>query len=70
MVAGRPDPPIPDDVPVWHRLRDPDIVRRLDSSAYAQDIRTLAQQELQRLLHGASAQQDLLGTAHRRPGRA
>ena len=23
VVAGRPDPPIPDDVPGWHRLRDP-----------------------------------------------
>jgi hypothetical protein len=36
-------------------------VRPLASSAYAQDIKTLAQQELRRLLHGTPAQQDLLG---------
>ena len=29
VVAGRPDPPIPDDVPGWHRLPDPAIVRPL-----------------------------------------
>ena len=61
VVAGRPDPPIPDDVPRWHRLRDPGIVRPLAPSDYAQDIKTLAQQELRRLLHGTPAQQDLLG---------
>ena len=61
VVAGRPDPPIPDDVPGWHRLRDPGIVRPLASSAYAQDIKTLAQQELRRLLRGTPAEQDLLG---------
>jgi hypothetical protein len=61
MVAGRPDPPIPDDVPGRHRLRDSGIVRLLASSAYAQDIKTLAQQELRRLLHGIPAEQDLLG---------
>ncbi len=61
VVAGRPDPPIPDDVPGWHRLRDPGIIRALPPSAYAQDIKTLAQQELRRLLRGTPAQQDLLG---------
>ena len=61
VVAGRPDPPIPDDVPGWHRLRDPGIVRLLASSAYAQDIKALARQELWRLLRGTPAQQDLLG---------
>jgi tetratricopeptide (TPR) repeat protein len=61
VVAGRPDPPIPDDVPGWHPLRDPGIVRPLTPSAYAQDIKTLAQQELKRLLRGTPAQQDLLG---------
>ena len=61
VVAGRPDPPIPDDVPGWHRLRDPSIIRPLTPSAYARDIKTLAQQELRRLLHGTPAQQDLLG---------
>jgi tetratricopeptide (TPR) repeat protein len=61
VVAGRADPPIPDDVPHWHPLRDPGIVHLLASSAYAQDIKTLAQRELRRLLHGTPAQQDLLG---------
>ncbi len=61
VVAGRPDPPIPDDVPGWHRLRDPGIIRPLAPSAYAQDIKTLAQQELRRLLRGTPAEQDLLG---------
>ena len=61
VVAGRPDPPIPDDVPGWHRLREPGIIRPLASSAYAQDIKTLAQQELRRLLRGTPAEQDLLG---------
>ena len=61
VVAGRPDPPIPEDVPGWHQLRDPGIIRPLAPSAYAQDIRTLAQQELRRLLHGTPAEQDLLG---------
>ena len=61
VVAGRPDPPIPDDVPGWHRLRDPGIIRPLAPSDYAQDIKTLAQQELRRLLRGTRAEQDLLG---------
>ena len=61
VVAGRSDPPIPDDVPGWHRLRDGGIIRPLAPSAYAQDIKTLAQQELKRLLRGTPAQQDLLG---------
>ena len=29
IVAGRPDPPVPDDVPDWHPLRDPAIIRLL-----------------------------------------
>jgi hypothetical protein len=44
VVAGRPDPPIPDDVPGWHRLREPGIIRPLAPSGYAQDIKALAQQ--------------------------
>ena len=32
IVAGRPNPPIPDDVPDGHPLRDPDIVRLLGDS--------------------------------------
>ena len=61
IVAGRPNPPVPDDVPGWHPLRDPKIIRRLPASAYAKDVQRLARQELQRLLRGSTAEQDVLG---------
>ena len=70
VVAGRPDPPIPDDVPGWHRLRDPGIVRLLASSAYAQDIKALARQELWRLLRGTPAPAGSTRAADCCPGRA
>ncbi|MFC3992989.1 hypothetical protein, partial [Actinoplanes siamensis] len=61
IVAGRPNPPIPDDVPHWHPLRDPGIVRRLSASAYAQDLQRRGQVELKRLLKGSPVERDLLG---------
>ncbi|GLW29020.1 hypothetical protein Areg01_19600 [Actinoplanes regularis] len=61
VVAGRPDPPIPDDVPHWHPLRDPGIVRRLTASPYAQNLQHLGRDELRRLLKGTRVEQDLLG---------
>ena len=61
IVAGRPDPPVPDDVPDDHPLRNPDIVRVLASSPAAVVVRSDMQRELTRLLHGDQAQQDLLG---------
>jgi hypothetical protein len=61
IVAGRPNPPIPDDVPDWHPLRDEGIIRLLQDSQYARDVQRLGRQELQRLLHGPQAGQDLLG---------
>ena len=61
IVAGRPNPPVPEDVPDWHPLRDPTIVRPLPASPHARDRQRLARQELQRLLHGSPAEQDLLG---------
>jgi hypothetical protein len=61
VVAGRPDPPVPDDVPAGHPLRDPGIVRLLAPSDHARDVKTLAQKELRRLLSGTRAEQDLLG---------
>jgi tetratricopeptide (TPR) repeat protein len=61
IVAGRPNPPIPDDVPDWHPLRDPAIIRPLPASSHARDVQRLARQELRRLLHGSPAEQDLLG---------
>jgi tetratricopeptide (TPR) repeat protein len=61
IVAGRPNPPIPDDVQGWHPLRDPRIVRPLAESPHAQDVARLGRQELHRLLHGSRTEQDLLG---------
>jgi tetratricopeptide (TPR) repeat protein len=61
LVAGRPHPPVPDDVPDWHPLRDPAIIRPLSASPHARDVRRLGRQELQRLLRGSTAEQDLLG---------
>jgi hypothetical protein len=61
IVAGRPNPPVPDDVPDWHPLRDPDIIRPLPSSPHARDLQRLGQTELKRLLTGSPIEQDLLG---------
>lgn len=61
IVAGRPNPPIPDDVPGWHPLRDLAIVRPLLPSEHARDIQTLSERELTRLLDGSLTEQDLLG---------
>jgi len=61
IVVGRPHPPIPDDVPGWHQLCDPEIIRLLPDSSFARDVERLGRQELQRLLHGSPVEQDLLG---------
>lgn len=61
IVAGRPDPPIPADVPDRHPLRDPAIVRVLARSLSAEVVKADMRRELKRLLHGDRAQQDLLG---------
>ena len=61
IVAGRPHPPVPDDVPDRHPLRDPGIIRPLLPSRYAQAVKRLARQELKRLLGGSPSEQDLLG---------
>src|SRR5262249_31977910 len=61
IVAGRPDPPVPDDVPGWHPLRDPAIIRPLPAFPHARDVQRLARQELQDLLRGAQPGQDVLG---------
>ena len=61
IVAGRPNPPIPDDVPDWHPLRDPAIIRLLSDSPYARDAQRLGRQELLRLLRGTASEQDVLG---------
>lgn len=61
VIAGRPHPPIPGDVPDDHPLRDPDIVRFLAVSPHAEVVRQDAERELKRLLRGSEAEQDLLG---------
>jgi tetratricopeptide (TPR) repeat protein len=61
IVAGRPNPPIPDDVPDWHQLRARAIIRSLAASPYAHDVKRLSNQELKRLLSGSPTEQDVLG---------
>ncbi|WP_426503355.1 hypothetical protein ACPPVO_37765 [Dactylosporangium sp. McL0621] len=61
IVAGRPNPPIPDDVPLDHPLREPAIVRELAASPHAREIRTEAERELDRLLAGPELEQNVLG---------
>ena len=61
IVAGRPDPQVPEDVPDWHPLRNSAIVRPLGVSEYARDIARLSRQELRKLLHGTVTEQDVLG---------
>ncbi|SEB90442.1 hypothetical protein [Streptomyces sp. TLI_105] len=61
IVAGRPHPPIPVDVPDDHPLRRPEIVRTLTASPHAEVVRQDAERELKRLLHGSTIEKDLLG---------
>ncbi|MEU8779313.1 hypothetical protein [Streptomyces sp. NPDC048606] len=61
VVAGRPHPPIPHDVPDGHPLRGSAVVRALAPSRHAQVVRSAAERNLKRLLHGDCAGQDLLG---------
>ncbi|MEV4058187.1 hypothetical protein AB0J55_43865 [Amycolatopsis sp. NPDC049688] len=61
IVAGRPHPPVPSDVPRHHPLRDPAIVRTLEPSQHALSARDGMQRELKRLLRGTPIEQSLLG---------
>lgn len=61
IVTGRPNPPIPVDVPDNHPLRDPVIVRSLSTSPQARVIRQDMERELDHLLEGTEEEQDLLG---------
>jgi hypothetical protein len=49
IVTGRPHPPIPDDVPDGHPLRDPTIIQTLDRSAQAATIKADMRADLHRL---------------------
>ena len=61
IVSARPNPPVPNDVPGWHPLRDPAIIRPLPASEHARDIQLLSERELTRLLDGNPPERDLLG---------
>jgi tetratricopeptide (TPR) repeat protein len=61
ILAGRPAPPVPADVPAWHPLHSPAIVRPLPQSAHAVVMRGDARRELTRLLYGGGLGRELLG---------
>ncbi|TQM79285.1 hypothetical protein FHX81_1588 [Saccharothrix saharensis] len=61
VVAGRPDPPVPGDVPDDHPLRDGDVVRRLGLSEHARALRTEMERDLKSLLAGPDLGRTLLG---------
>ncbi|MFF9733571.1 hypothetical protein ACF1GX_29590 [Streptomyces albidoflavus] len=61
VVTGRPNPPVPDDVPDGHPLHDPLILRRLAASPEAQHVRERAGRELQQLLDDKPLGNALLG---------
>lgn len=61
VVAGRPNPPVPADVPDWHPLRDRRIVRQLEPSPHAVAMRDAAERELAGLLDGGGLGRQLLG---------
>lgn len=61
IVAGRPHPPIPEDVPEGHPLRDESIVRTLWQVPAAKVLQLEAERDLKRLLRGLESEQDLLG---------
>lgn len=61
IVAGRPDPALPGDVPMNHPLRTSARVEQLSPSPEASVVRDVMTRDLKRLLHGSAVQQDLLG---------
>ena len=65
IVAGRPDPPVPADVPPRHPLRDEGIVRQLSASLHAQMVRDDAERELDRLLDDEGVGRDCWGSSRR-----
>ncbi|MGW4839402.1 hypothetical protein [Streptomyces globisporus] len=60
IVAGRPHPPVPDDVPGEHPLRIPEIDHWLEPSPHAQAARWDAEQDLLRLLDGGGLGRQLV----------
>ncbi|WP_148666688.1 NACHT domain-containing protein [Streptomyces sp. MOE7] len=60
IVASRPHPPIPADVPDGHALRDPRVVD-LSVSPHAEAVRADAERELQRLADASGLEREILG---------
>lgn len=60
IVAGRPDPPVPVDVPSRHPLRNSQIIRNLSTSAHALLARDDLERELAYLLDDDGIGHDLL----------
>ncbi|NUT53572.1 MAG: hypothetical protein HOV94_40735, partial [Saccharothrix sp.] len=61
IVAGRPDPELPDDVRPEHPLRTSARVEYLSASPKASAVRDVMTRDLKRLLYGSQVQRDLLG---------
>lgn len=61
VVASRPNPPLPLDVPDHHPLREARILRPLAPSGHAGGMRTAMERELHQLLAGTPFGQDLPG---------
>lgn len=61
VVTGRPNPPVPDDVPDDHPLRNPEIIRRLTPFPGRLAISDLAGRELRKLLNDTPIGNGLLG---------
>ncbi|MEU5692917.1 hypothetical protein [Actinosynnema sp. NPDC020468] len=62
LVTSRPHPPLPDDVPADHPLRDPSVARDLAGSRHAGLRQVVSENEVKRLLGGSDLERDLLGT--------
>ncbi len=60
IVAGRPHPPVPEDVPGDHPLRTTEINHWLEPSPHAQAARWDAEQNLLRLLEGGGLGRELV----------
>ncbi|WP_273940977.1 hypothetical protein [Kutzneria chonburiensis] len=61
IVAGRPNPPVPEDVPDHHPLRSAAVIRPLAPSPQARAMGVEMKKDLKRLLSGNDAEQDVLG---------
>ncbi|MEV3989047.1 hypothetical protein AB0J57_09055 [Streptomyces sp. NPDC049837] len=61
LVAGRPHPPVPDDVPFDHPLRVEATTHRLDVSEHAEAVRRDAEADLLRLLQEEGLARELVG---------